>query len=122
MINQDNVRCPVCKSFNIKGASQKQVNGKDTTRQERDKNGWELDNMQQLYCHPADLTWFGCIMCNTEFDDKGDKYAIRKMHPFDELERIKQYVVRIRNGESKEAVFHRLSPRIIQEIESQLVV
>ncbi len=83
MTDKDNVRCPVCKSLNIKGAKQWQVNGNDTTRKEREKNGIDLDRVQQLYCHPADLTWFGCIMCNTEFDDEGNKYDIRKMHPFD---------------------------------------
>jgi len=77
-----NLRCPCCNSLYVKQAYQQQVNRNDTTRQDREKAGWEVDNLQQLYCHPVDSTWYGCVMCNTEFDGEGNEYKIRQMYPF----------------------------------------
>ena len=83
MIDRDDIKCPVCRSLHIKQAYQQQVNGKDTVRKNREETKQEIDNVQQLYCHPVDPTWYGCVMCNTEFDGEGNEYKIRKMYPFD---------------------------------------
>ena len=66
----------------IKYSTQKQVDRKDTTRKQRETMKREPDRVQQLYCHPHDPTWYGCILCNSEFDENDNVYEIKKMYPF----------------------------------------
>ena len=82
MIDRNDLKCPVCGSFSLKQGRLEKVNGENTTRKQREENNWKADNVHTLENRPPDPTWYGCIMCNTEFDGDGNKYEVRKMWPF----------------------------------------
>lgn len=77
MIDRNDLRCPTCGSLQLRQASIKE----NTTREYREANGIEFD-IVKLICEPPDPTWYGCRMCNTEFNGEGKIYDIRKMYPF----------------------------------------
>ena len=82
-------KCPTCGSQNLKYAYQLHTTETTpagrlnwTTRKYREQNGIEPASGQKLIVPPQDNTWFGCAMCNTEFDDEGVIYSELKMPPF----------------------------------------
>jgi DNA-directed RNA polymerase subunit RPC12/RpoP len=81
MINDQNIRCPVCGSYQFKQTFQLSVGkNKDgtckwTTRKYREFNKLECDKVQVLCVPPIDDTWFRCSMCNNEFNDNMQLYC-----------------------------------------------
>lgn len=82
MIDRNDLRCPACGSLSLKQETVRIANGRYTTRKEREQQNLEVDKIQTLECKPKDTTWYGCMMCNTEFDGDGNEYTVRKMYPF----------------------------------------
>lgn len=82
MIDRNDLKCPACGSFSLRQGTVKTAGRVYTIRKERESKSLEIDNICTLECKPADPTWYGCIMCNTEFDGDGNEYAVRKMYPF----------------------------------------
>jgi len=83
------MKCPTCGNFSIKQNYQEHCGYIDdgmrlnwTTRKQREKEGLMPDECQKLIVPPIDNTWYGCVMCNEEFDDEGNVYKEKKMYPF----------------------------------------
>lgn len=82
MIDRSDLRCPSCRSLDLRQGVQIESQGHAiTTRKQRERNGWLRPDVHNLMAKPPDPTWYKCNMCNAEFDGNGDEYETRMMWP-----------------------------------------